>query len=62
MNIGDYVYTPRFCTVQIEEIFETMEAAKANGYIEPTYYRGEYKVFGKSCGINKMKFAAVKEF
>lgn len=61
MDIGDYVYTPRFCTVQIKEIFETMENARANGYTEPTFYKGDYKVFGKSVGHNQMIFAAVKE-
>lgn len=58
---GDYVYTPRFCRVQIAEVFENKEIAKANGYTEPTYYKGEYDVLGKSEGVNKMVFCAVKK-
>lgn len=58
---GDYVYTPRFCRVRIEEGFEDRDMAKANGYTEPTHYKGEYDVLGKSAGVNKMVFCAVKK-
>lgn len=61
MKNGDYIYTPRFCTVKIEEIFESKDEAFINGYTEPTYYNGNYDVLGKSISINKMAFAAVKK-
>ena len=58
---GDYIYTPRFSRVRIAEVFENMEIAKANGYTEPTHYEGEYDVLGKSTGIDRMVFCAVKK-
>lgn len=62
MKNGDYVYTPRFCTVKIEEVFESEMAANDAGYTEPTYYSdGEYKILGKSLDMYHMKFAAVKK-
>lgn len=61
MNKGDYVYTPRFCTVKIEEVFESETAANDAGYTEPTYYSDdEYKILGKSIDMYHMQFAAVK--
>ena len=59
MKAGDYVYTPRFCTVKIKEIFTTVEEAHKNGYCEPTYYKGEYTILGKSLDVYSMEFAAV---
>lgn len=61
MNKGDYIYTPRFCNVRIEEVFENRDEAMENGYTEPTYYKGDYDVLGKSIGVNRMVFAAVKK-
>lgn len=61
MNKGDYIYTPRFCNVRIEEVFENRDEAMENGYTEPTHYRGDYDVLGKSIGVNRMVFAAVKK-
>ena len=61
MNKGDYIYTPRFCNVRIEEVFENRDKARENGYTEPTHYKGDYDVFGKSIGVNRMVFAAVKK-
>lgn len=61
MNKGDYVYTPRFCTVKIEEVFENREAAARAGYTEPTHYRGEYEIAGKSLDMYHMEFAAYKK-
>ena len=61
MNIGDFVFTPRFCRVQIKEIFESRDIARENGYVESTHYRKEgYEILGKSVGVNRMVFAAVK--
>ena len=61
MKVGDRIYTTRFCTVRIKEVFETEEEARENGYKEPTYYKGNFDVLGKSIGINRMVFAAVKK-
>lgn len=64
MKIGDTVYTPRFCTVKIQEVFETEQDAKINGYTEPTHYKYQhsdgYDILGKHTGLNRMNFAAVK--
>ena len=60
MKIGDYVNTPRFCTVRIDAIFASEAEARANGYCEPTYYRGgDYTILGKSLDMYHMIFAAV---
>ena len=61
MKVGDRIYTPRFCTVQIKEVFETEEEAMENGYKEPTYYKGDYEILGKSLDMYHMLFAAVKK-
>jgi hypothetical protein len=61
MKKGDYVKTPRFCTVKIEEVFENARSARAEGYTEPTHYEGEYEILGKHTGINRMIFAAIKK-
>ena len=59
MKVGDYVYTPRFCMVQIESIFLSEELLKEAGYTEPTYNRDDdYIIRGKSISINHMIFAA----
>lgn len=55
---GDMVSTPRFCTVKIEEVFTTTEEARKNGYTEPTHYRGDFEVLGKSLDVYHMEFAA----
>lgn len=59
MNIGDSVYTPRFCTVRIDAIFATTAEARAAGFCEPTYYKGEYIILGKVLDMYHMEFAAV---
>ena len=46
MKIGDSVYTPRFCTVRIKAIFENEVEARAAGYCEPTYYKGDHIILG----------------
>ena len=55
MKIGDSVYTPRFCTVRISAIFATEAEAK----LEPTYYKGDHIVLGRSLDMYHMEFAAV---
>lgn len=60
MKIGDWIDTPRFCKVRIDEIFESISEARESGYKEPTHYRGEYKILGKSIDGYHMVFAAAK--
>ena len=60
MKIGDYVSTPRLCTVKINAIFADENEARKCGYTEPTYYSGnDYSIFGKSLDMYSMVFAAV---
>ena len=62
MKKGDYIYTPRFCTVKIEKVFQCEANARRAGYTEPTHYiDGMYGILGKSTGINRMSFAAYKK-
>lgn len=62
MKTGDRVYTPRFCTVTIEKVFESAEKARREGYTEPTHYHKDgFTVLEWSYEMNHMKFAAVKE-
>lgn len=62
MKAGDCVKTPRFCTVEISRVYETMEEAYADGFREPTYWKdGEYEVLGKCLDQYHMEFAAVKK-
>lgn len=58
-EINAYVRTPRFCTVKINAIFADKEEALALGYTEPTYFKGDFEVRGKSIGANRMVFAAI---
>lgn len=62
MKKGDYVYTPRFCTVKIEKVFRSEANARKAGFTEPTHFRdSKYGIYGKSLGIDKMVFAAFKK-
>lgn len=62
MKAGDYVHTPRFCSVKIQTIFEHDEEARNGGYCEPTHYTdAEYSILGKHTGTNRMIFAAIKK-
>ena len=63
MKKGDYIRTPRFCHVKIEEVFECEREAKKEGYTEPTYYcdNPKFGVYGKSLDMYHMKFAAFKK-
>lgn len=62
MQVGDKIYTPRFCTVEISQIFSSMEDAVSNGFTESAHYNdGQFAVYGKSVGVNRMVFSAVKE-
>lgn len=60
MKVGDYVVTPRFLTVQIDEVFHSAIAAQDAGYTEPTHYAGaDAAIYGKSLDCYHMAFAAV---
>ena len=59
MKIGDSVYTPRFCTVRIKAIFDNEVEARAAGFCEPTYYKGDHIILGKSLDMYHMEFAAI---
>ncbi|SDF62467.1 hypothetical protein [Sporomusa acidovorans] len=62
IRVGAYVKTPRFCTVQLKEVFTDKHAANEAGYVEPTHYENEqWDILGKHTGINRMVFAAVKK-
>ena len=63
MNKGDKIFTPRFCTVTIKEIFENQQEANRNGYVEPTHYYDdpEYGILGKSLDVYHMEFAAYRK-
>lgn len=59
---GDIVYSPRFCHLELYEVFENRAAAQKAGYSEPTGYSdSEYGILGKSIGLNKMIFAAYRK-
>lgn len=62
MKKGDWVNTPRFCMVQLEEVFQSKEDAIKAGYTEPTYaeYDG-FGILGKSIDLYHMRFAAYRE-
>ena len=59
MKIGDSVYTPRFCTVRIAATFDNEMEARTAGFCEPTYYKGDHIILGKSLDMYHMEFAAV---
>lgn len=62
MKKGDYVTTPRFLNVKIEEVFSSIEAAKEAGFVETTHYENsQYGILGRSLGLNRMEFAAYKK-
>lgn len=62
MKKGDWVDTPRFLKVEIEEVFENISQACNAGFKEPTHYQSEeYEVLGKSLDMYHMVFAAVKK-
>lgn len=54
IETGDAIYTPRFCSVTIDEVFENCTAAKSAGYTEPTYYKW-LKVYIELLFLKKMR-------
>ena len=62
MQKGDWIRTPRFLTVKIEEVFENRGEAVKAGYTEPTYYKSaNYEVVGKQLDEYHMTFTAYKK-
>lgn len=62
MKINESVFTPRFCTVTIKEIFSNRLDAAQAGYTEPTHYHKDgWCVVGKSLDLYHMEFAAYAE-
>ena len=63
IKVGDHIWTPRFLTVPIEEVFESEEEMRQAGYIETTYYiDDDWKVCGKSLDMYHMEFAACRKY
>lgn len=59
MKMNDKVYTPRFCTVTISQIFNSRDEAVKAGFAEPTFFDDpEWIVVGKSLDLCHMVFAA----
>ncbi|MCM1191056.1 MAG: hypothetical protein NC548_55075 [Lachnospiraceae bacterium] len=59
MKVGDYIFTPRFCFVRIENIYLSEELLEKAGYTEPTYCQNDdYVIRGKSIDMFHMLFAA----
>ena len=56
-NVGDAIMTPRFMTVHIKEVFDSYDDMVRAGYKEPTHYRGDFWVNGKSIDEYHMHFA-----
>ncbi len=62
MKVDDKIYTPRFCTVTIKEIFGSISEARKAGFTESAHYNdSEYDVMGKSIDMYHMEFAGVKK-
>lgn len=62
MKDGDRVYTPRFCTVIIERVFNNPMEAQKEGFTEPTHFhKNGWTVFGKSLDMYHMEFAGCRE-
>lgn len=57
---GDWVNTPRFLKVKIQEVYKDQHELYEAGYKEPTHYDGAYIIQGKHTGLNRMQFAAAK--
>ena len=59
VRINSRIKTPRFLEVRIIAIFGKKADAEKLGFTEPTHYDGEFKVYGRHIGTNRMDFAAV---
>ena len=62
IKVGDWIDTPRFLKIQIDEVFESSEEAYKAGYHEPTHTRiPGWDIEGKNTGEYSMTFAAVRK-
>ncbi len=63
MEKGDYVNTPRFRRVRIEEVYDCESDARNAGFTETTHYWNdpEYGVYGKVLDMYHMVFAGFKK-
>lgn len=62
IKVGDKVKTPRFLTIRIAAMFESVKLAESCGFTEPTHFENDrYEILGKSIGLNLMIFAAVEK-
>lgn len=63
MKKGDYVNTPRFLKVKIEEVYNSEAEARNAGFTETTHYWNdpEYGVYGKVLDRFHMEFAGFKK-
>ena len=56
---GDSLYSPRFCTIWLDEVFDSVEELRAAGFNEPTYFNNKrWEIRGKSIDMYHMLFAA----
>lgn len=60
MRKGNWINTPRFLQVKIQEVYPTWDDLYAAGYKEPTHYEGDYVIQGKHIGPDRMQFAAAR--
>ena len=61
MKVGEKIWTPRFCSVEIAEVFDSEEELREAGYTEMTYLKNDnYIVLGKSVDLYHMEFAAAE--
>jgi len=62
IKVGDYVITPRFLQVRINEVFENEDKMYQADYTEPTHYiNDEWEIGGKSLDMHHMEFAACRK-
>lgn len=61
MNVGDKIYTSRFCTVTIKAVFDSISEARKAGFTEPTHCNDtQYEVLGRSLDLYHMEFAGAR--
>ena len=62
LKAGDKVMTPRFLTVTIKKVFDSVGEAREAGFKEPTHYESnDYDIFGRAIDVYHMEFAAAKK-
>ena len=63
MKKEDYVDTPRFLKVKIEEVYSSEAETRKAGFTETTHYWNdpEFGVYGKSLDMYHMEFAGFRK-